>query len=631
MRKGSMALMALMSVVALAGCGVSAGIPPSSSPTSVSSQGARPSPSKETSHPSVSGQKTSYITSATANATIMHVVYFLNSQRGFLAGLGGIWKTQDGGRKWVVVSHDAHNFQGMQFVNSQTGWAWNYQTILQTTNGGNSWKSLYRGTVPIISVSFTGTRTGYAVIGTPSAPTGPGEPGNALYRTDDGGAHWNKLSTPFHPMAVAFSGPNYGWAVGHSQVWKTIDGGNKWMPVYHYGSATPMAAQIKLAGLNNVWVLLQGGSGMNQTAYTVIHGNSGGKWEVVAAKSTAGAGPAPDAPTGAPDAPGLAPGPWTVVNSSTVVLGGVSPAANLGTTAIWLTKNSGHSWNQYSSIYGANGVPGPSALSFVSPKRGWLIDGMNNTQVLETTNGGVSWHQIFPSPDPVAGISFVGKSTGYGLGAPGHPNQIVVTHNAGRTWSSLARLPLSPAPQYDYPGDVIDFTSRSTGWAMRNNGLWKTENGGKTWSGQTLPDWTSQDFLNQVDFVGQDGVAGSPLYNYCWWTVNGGRTWNYAQHESFVQALTNMNRGIHQEIARVGKNPVQAEGFSSTLWILFENGAWALSANNGQSWTLHPASAKMGYDFNDLSFVNGSDGWAENSTGSLWQTANGGRSWQKLP
>ncbi len=615
-------------IISLGGCGVAANQTPSS-PSSP------PKPSETTTvtpSPSIGiAQELPEISVKTADQTSMQAIDFLNSRKGFLAGHGGIWETIDGGQKWSSLSHYSANFHGIQFVNGQAGWIWGYRTLMSTENGGNTWHVCYHGSSPFISVSFTGRQTGYAIMGTPSAPLGSGGPGYGLYQTGDGGRHWQALAIPFHPLAVAFRGKQLGWAVGTSHVWRTTDGGKHWFSVYRYGESLPMSAQITVATPKSIWVTLDGGSGMSQTSYTVIHGGSVAGWRVVAAKSTAGAGPAPDASPSAPNAPELAPGPFTAVNATTAFLGGVSSAENFGSTAIWATYNGGQSWISYPAIYGANGIPGPSALSFATSQKGWLVDGLNSTQVFSTDNGGKSWHQVFPSPpSPVRAISFVTNDWGYGLGLPGQPNQILMTRNRGKSWHTITQLPLSPAWEFDDSGNAMDFTTAGTGWVVRQNHLFQTINGAKTWTSVSLPHWTAQDTLTRVTFVGQDGVVGSPYSNTCWWTVNGGHTWNYDQHETFNQALTDINRVINQEVHRVGQPLNMAGSRGPILWVVFQNQSWAISSNGGLSWTMHIFSNSLAYSANSLTFTNAEDGWLQTGPGRLYRTQNGGTTWQPI-
>ncbi len=594
----------------------------SSTPKLPESSTAQESPSNSTASPKISIK--------TADQTRMQAVDFLNSHKGFLAGNGGVWETNDGGHRWISVYHHSANFHSIQFTNGQTGWIWSYRTLLSTTNGGKTWHRCYHTSSSLVSVSFTGPENGYAVMGTSSAPAGEGGPGNGLYETRDGGRQWHPLATPFHPLAVAFRGQQQGWAVGLSQVWHTTDKGKEWTPVYRYGNTVPTAAQITVAAPGSIWVTLDGGSGMSQTSYTVLHEGVSG-WQVVAAKSTAGAGPAPDAIISAPSAPELAPGPFAAVNNTQAFLGGVSAARNFGTTAIWATLNGGQSWTQYPPIYGANGVPGSSAVSFATPQKGWLIDGLNNTQVLATNNRGQSWHQVFPSsPNPVRAMTFVTNNLGYGLGAPGHPNQILVTHNGGKSWSVLGRLPVSAAWEFDSSGHAMDFANSEIGWAVRQNHLFRTSNGAKTWTRVLLPEKRPSERLTRIMFVGQDGVVGSPYSKTCWWTVNGGRSWNYDQHETFSQALTDSNRIITQEVQRVGQPLSMAGAHGSVLWIMFQNQSWALSSNNGTSWTMHTLPRSLSYSASDLSFTNAEDGWLQIASGSLYHTVNGGTTWHKV-
>ena len=618
----------------LAGCGTevsqspqaTATHPPKSAPATAPSSAIPPSPVPEV-------PMAQPVTTADASSRPMAAIQFLNTNLGYLAGSGQIWKTTDGGQQWTdIYDSGTANFRAIQFLDANVGWIWGYRTLMETSNGGKSWHVQHHSASPIVSLSMVSPQAGFAVIGTPSAPSGPGGPGNAFYETSNGGKSWHTVATPFHPLAVTFANAEDGWVVGDNHVWATSDGGHEWIPTLEMGSTVPMAATIRAQG-HHLWVLLQGQSGMNQTSYTLFEKTAGKSWQVVLAKSTAGAGPAPDAPQGAAQGPELAPGPLAVLSGGTAYFAGESAAQNLGTTDIWSTANGGASWIKNPPLYGVNGMPGPDALSFVSPQDGWLVAGSGSTHVLRTTNGGSTWHQVFPAPTPVRGVSFVSPSRGYGLGLPGNPNAVLESTNKGASWGLVSSLPASGVWINDLAGapqPAIVFTSATVGWLVRADRLWHTTDGGRLWVAVDLPSWTPNVALNAVSFFGQDGVVGSQASDTCWWTVNGGQTWQYDQHESAPQALTDINRLITTESHRVSQKVLSAGSFGSVAWLTFPDNAWALSTDGGSHWTLHsvPGSVNLGLP-GALSFVNAQDGWMAGA--GLYETANGGSQWEQVP
>ena len=600
------------------GCGVSA------TPTAPSGHA---SPSATTSDSkTVSVPKTHTLTPVTAQMAAqfsMTAIDFTSQQTGWLAGSGQIWETTNQGITWSRVYYGSTDFRGIQFAGQKSGWAWGYHRIVRTTNGGLNWTRVFKETHTITTLNMISATNGYAVFGHATASA-------ALYGTEDGGQQWTRIPTPFAPLTVAFLNPQVGWAVSHHKIWKTADAGKTWTSSDTFVSPLPQAAEIRLGGAT-VWAELLGGSGMNQTSYTVLSHGVGQGWIVRAAKSTAGAVPAPDVNGSAPNAPGLDPGPLLAVNSNTAYLAGEVPAAGFGTTAIWSTTNHGKTWAQEPEIYGLNGIPGARALSFTSPQVGYLAGGAGSTTVFRTMDGGTTWQQIFPpEPTPIQSVTFVNSQLGYGLGEPGHPNAVMVTQDGGQQWSHISTLPTSHSWQNAVARQSMAFTSAQSGWVVRNDQLWHTHDGGTQWSLVSLPGFSGADSLSAIAFIGHDGMAGSPYSNTAWWTTNQGTSWHRIQHENLGQALATKNSGLNREANRLGQPIFFAGSDGSVVWIVFENQSWALSTNGGSSWTTHTFPSNILTTVGNLNFVNAQDGWFETAGSILYATTNGGKRWTRV-
>lgn len=605
----------------ITGCGTTAG---SALPLPTHAMTPVTASSSKTPSPTMTNRSMMRVTPAMAAHASMTAIDFTNRQRGWIAGSDQIWRTTDGGTQWSSVYAGPANFSGIQFAGPKTGWVWSHHTIMGTTDGGRTWNRLDKEPQNIITIDMVSLQNGYAVFGNTSQAL-------TLYVTHDAGRQWKRLASPFTPLTVAFVTPQKGWAVSHRQVWKTVDGGKVWTPSDTFASPLPMAARIRLGGTHTVWVMLVGGSGMTQTSYTVLSHTTGQGWTVRAAKSTAGAGPAPDANSSASDGPGLAPGPLVAVHRDIAYLAGESPSTGFGATSIWSTHNQGAVWTQNPPIYGLNGIPGPRSLSFATARVGWLVTGTDNTQVFQTLDSGATWHQIFPpSPAPVQSVTFVNTNLAYGLGEPGHPNTVLISHDGGQHWSKIGRLTTTRGWQTDTSRPSIAFTSSESGWVVRNNHLWHSQDGGSQWSLVTLPHLTSLDVLDFVAFVGRDGVVGSPNSHRSWWTTNGGTQWHYAQNQNTRQTLATVNTAINHEANRLGQPLRFAGSHGQVLWIVFENKTWALSKNYGAAWTTHRFPSNISSLIGNLSFVNAQDGWFETDAGTLFATTNGGRSWHPV-
>lgn len=179
---------------------------------------------------------------------------FYAKQVKFIDGLHGwviesphyLWRTEDGGQKWQRYSPLGEGVNldliRLYFINPSIGWLGCSKGImLRTSNGGNSWESIkISETGPFYDLWFADKKTGWALIG------------NSIYNTLDGGKTWRmKLSNEeaFESpiiLSLFFITQKVGWAVGHSNMWagkakvpakikgviyETTDGGETWNEV----------------------------------------------------------------------------------------------------------------------------------------------------------------------------------------------------------------------------------------------------------------------------------------------------------------------------------------------------------------------------------------------------------------
>jgi hypothetical protein len=135
----------------------------------------------------------------------------------------------DGEQGWLVANGPSDPSNALQLI------------VYRTSDGGDTWQSFPLGEPDLINVAsafapafidFLNASTGWVV-----AKTGSGtnfSVGN-LFRTDDGGVTWTKLSIPTGDP-VYFTDANNGWAAGgvpfHSKLYVTHDGGATWSDAF---------------------------------------------------------------------------------------------------------------------------------------------------------------------------------------------------------------------------------------------------------------------------------------------------------------------------------------------------------------------------------------------------------------
>lgn len=170
---------------------------------------------------------------------------------------GAIERTTDGGSHWVNVSPPAAagvSSARLYFLDATHAWVvgsaisgtnTNLMTF-RTADGGRRWDQGQQ--VPADNVGgpplyFVNPNDGWMLlIGYATLDNGTGAP-DVLYRTTDGGLHWNQLAANSRSdpskscqwRAVAFASASRGWlaincAAGSTEMLATDDGGKTWLP-----------------------------------------------------------------------------------------------------------------------------------------------------------------------------------------------------------------------------------------------------------------------------------------------------------------------------------------------------------------------------------------------------------------
>jgi photosystem II stability/assembly factor-like uncharacterized protein len=569
-------------------------------------------------------------------------VAFPTAQAGWVVGPGFIWHTADGGRQWVVQYHGTAQLEGAQAVDVEDAYAWGPHSLLATHNGGQSWHTVYQTGGTVESLSWTGADTGFAVIS------------GVLQRTVDGGATWAELPTPTPFSTVRFVSAHVGWAVAArtGAVWRTVDGGLRWTrsfaPEVGPNQQAPGAVTAVLAAGSpeSVWVLYVGGSGMSQTSYAVYHTADGVHWRAVIAAPTAGGGPAPGNPTGAPAGPevpggiGSSPGPLVATGPHSAVVLGECRACALGLSDLVHSANNGLSWSKPVVVPLAEGLPTFADLAFPTPATGWLaIPGFDGgSTILVTHDGGGRWTPVWPpSPVPWLGVSFVNTQRGYGLGEPGNPGAVLTTANGGRSWNLMAQLPGQEAdPAALGTGTAIVFTSSLDGLAVGPSGrLYRTVDSGHRWEPVPAPAIPNAS-INLVDGVGCVGNADLP--GPVLWTTNDGRSWHDTANGRLFACLdAHLPSWVRSALPTAwtasgpyGPGLRAVGGNAAVAWAEGPNNDWIVLVDRGRRQGHLKLGGQFFFALDAVSYATASDAWIL-IPGSLYRSTDGGLQWERLP
>jgi photosystem II stability/assembly factor-like uncharacterized protein len=175
----------------------------------------------------------------TGTMSWLHGVYFLDQNRGWVAGSGGtLLETIDGGQTWRKLnSLTKDNLRDVYFANEKIGWLVAERDLLKlktndeprtyllrTEDGGLSWRPVFLNesdvNARLVRVVFADADRGWVF----------GESG-VVFATRDGGAHWVRQASPTKYLLLGgdFVDSAHGWLVGAgATIIQTSDGGTTW-------------------------------------------------------------------------------------------------------------------------------------------------------------------------------------------------------------------------------------------------------------------------------------------------------------------------------------------------------------------------------------------------------------------
>ncbi|MGW8250556.1 MAG: WD40/YVTN/BNR-like repeat-containing protein, partial [Anaerolineales bacterium] len=171
-------------------------------------------------------------------------------------------------------------------------------------------------------------------------------------------------------------------------------------------------------------------------------------------------------------------------------------------------------------------------LQFLDSVRGWLL--ADNSQLLWTQNGGITWRDIAPavySEGRILDASFTDRSNGWVVGLPGDEPALTIalTADGGVHWAE-SRLPLDAQEVAEIAaasletldsGQVFAALKLQSGSSFSRGRLFTSPDDGRIWEERALPLGEPVVFLDAAHGWTAGGAAGNELYH----TQDGGYTW----------------------------------------------------------------------------------------------------------
>ncbi len=417
----------------------------------------------------------------------LRAVSFIDPSIGWIAGPSiGVLYTESGGALWQVqpVPGSSGTSRGVHFVDDQQGWVLfspgGNSQIFTTTDGGTSWSQQYSGERYANDLEFIGASFGVAPCGTTT------EPSTGALVTTNGGQTWGfeNIATPpgvdANVVLSCVSLPSFSstFAGGSLGMVFQRDGSGCWSAISSRITDAPVT-DVCCIGESDVWASTYSGE--------VLHSPNGGcDWVMQSL------------PPSVDNLYGIC-----FVNT---LCGYACGHGSDGKAIVIKTVNGGSSWTVATPAW--TNTTCLNSIDFANPDDGVAVG--TNGDIYSTRDGGASWESIDVTPNFMYSVCFGGPDNGWAVGENG---AVVSFDFASDSW----------AVQYNSAtNDLmgVNALDSETAWAVGEDILITTQNGGTTWTTINQPNKT----LNDVWFFDASNGYMAAYEGGLYRTTNGGYT-----------------------------------------------------------------------------------------------------------
>lgn len=245
---------------------------------------------------------------------------------------------------------------------------------------------------------------------------------------------------------------------------------------------------------------------------------------------------------------------------------------------------------------------------------GWACDN-DSGFVVRTTNGGASWQGTRATPAGYCHleyIQFLSTTVGYCSG----PCGVFKSTDGGASWSAInLAVPDSMVWGGWFKTDLEGWV---TGGGCGVNSFYHTTDGGTSW---TRYQDTNIKRSNLADPIWQSDMPSGVVYasgnGTLWKSTNDGASW-------FVESYTGATSPWQEEISRFG-NTFMVSCSQSNCKPDYTSGGMRWSHDDGASWN----EFDVGTDMFGCFLLSEQTAWASGRNANVWFTQNGGTSWTK--
>lgn len=449
--------------------------------------------------------------------------------------MGEFTRSNNGGVTWSAprpVSRYAMDLSSVFFVSPKVGYTSSYRYVWKTTDGGATW-TRFEPTIRDRSGTIVSTPLGAAdVVAVPGRLFLVGSRGRIMYSLDSG-ASWRYISGDFFNdlVDVSFESTSSGVVIAENAAFATSDGGATWRR-----QAMPQVSAfdgISIAPNRKGWLT----GTVRTTTSPYVAG-------VVFRTTDAGRTYRQQTI------------PKCIELLDVWTNDGVTAWAVGNSNVIFKTTDSGATWRKKSIdwtgvVFEYPDEHRPIKSVVVLANGLGYASATNEGYVLRTTDAGETWHPV-PGVRKPGAVSMVGTGTVLVGGWDG-----VIRRNEypSPNWTESV-LPLNEGHMVQ----EISFLTPEVGYAACGNNLYKTEDGGRTWTRTWSGAWLSR----IGTFGGTDawgiGSGGTVLYN-------GGVLGDFTPPTTRTSAPAGWDDA---DYAFVSLNPTDQTGIDSTWWAIGE-------------------------------------------------------------
>lgn len=454
----------------------------------------------------------------------------------------GLYKSTDGGVTWSgpFINSTAEVFSLAVDPGQPTvlyGSATN-RSLLKSTDGGVTWNSSNTGISFFIqnSIAIDPTNTNIIYVSGGHGPSG------GVYKTTSAGANWVVSSSGIpdsinNVTALVLSPSNNSilYAASGSDVYKSTDAAATWTK-HSVGLSDSLITKLAIDPSNpsvvfaatigkGIFKTVDGGlnwttAGLNTIGVNTLNFEGTSSLNIYAGTRGRGVVKTTD---GGLNWQQSTKAPYGDVRE--ILIDPSNPAIIYANNSDTLSKSTNHGadWTATNLANQVNLLAGfPTHKLVIDPTNpSTLYLGVDSWGVFKTTDGGATWTQVYSANTNIEALE-IDPSNPSTLYLSTHPFNLFKSNNGGGTWTPIA----SPPGATEL---VVDPTNPSNIYAGTLTGVYKSTNGGTSWSSTSLV--SSGGAHPTVLSLVIDPTNPSVLYAAvqdlgAFKTINGGTTWN---------------------------------------------------------------------------------------------------------